>query len=152
MKEASGACRGLWEIRDFLHYWPGLVALCFYPVEKNAPFAFFVAGTVFFATLRLCFLTGAGLVHLLPAACVPRETVDFCCDSDILFMATALVETNRQIDPGLEVFPLCPSKGFLECSPQAGFQHVNERRMHALPSLLYSCLSYPGFWFKCSLG
>lgn len=41
MKEASGACRGLWEIRDFLHYWPGLVALCFYPVEKNAPFAFF---------------------------------------------------------------------------------------------------------------
>lgn len=91
-------------------------------------------------------------MHLLLVGCVPRETVDFCCESDVLFMATTLVDTNRQIDPGLEVFPLCPSKGFLECSPQVGFQAVNERRMHDLPSLLFSCLSHVGFWFKCPLG
>lgn len=76
---------------------------------------------------------GAGSVHLLLAGSVPQETVGFCCDSDVLFMATTLVETNRQTDPALEVFPLCPSKGFLECFPQVGFQHVNERRMHGSP-------------------
>lgn len=51
-------------------------------------------------------------MHLLLPGCVPRETEDFCYDSDILFMATPLVETNSQTDPGLEVFPFCPSKGF----------------------------------------
>lgn len=116
---------------------------------------------------HLHFLRQAGIVFLPPsnsissqeqAGCtcywlaVSPERLDFCCDSDILFMATTLVETNRQIDRGLEMFPLCPSKGFPECSLQVGFQPMNRRRMHGLPSLLYSCLSYMGFWFRCPLG
>lgn len=145
--------QGLWKIRDCVIHRPGLVVLCCLPRGEECPICIFVAGRdSLFATLQLHFLTGAGRVHLLLVGCVPRETVDFCCESDILFMATTLVETNRQIDRGLEMFPLCPSKGFLECSLQVGFQPMNKRRMHGLSSLLSSCLSYIGFRFRCPLG
>lgn len=122
----------------------------FLPSGEECTICIFVAGIIFLPPSSSDFLPGAGWVHLLLAGCVPRETVDFCCDSDVLFMATTLVETNGQT--ALELFPLCPSKGFLECSPQVGFQHVNNRRMHDLPSLPHSCPSYTGFWFRCPLG